>query len=87
MAGFSVPKKKFKSSVDRHRIRRLIVEGWRLQKHLLYADIPPALQVHLFFIFTDTKKPEFDTVQKAAAGCIEKLKVAMPQIGKPPEIE
>ena len=33
---FSVPKKHFKSSVVRNKIKRRIREAYRLQKHLLY---------------------------------------------------
>jgi ribonuclease P protein component len=72
-AGFSVPKKKFRSSVNRHRIRRLVVESWRLNKHLLYPAIPDDKQLHLFFIFTDIKMPEYETVRAAVVKGIGKL--------------
>ena len=78
MVGFSVPKKKFKSSVHRHRVRRLMVEAWRLNKHMVYGDIPGELQLHMFFIFTDDKLPEYDTVARSMLLCIEKLR-ALPQ--------
>lgn len=73
MAGFSVPKKKFRSSVHRHRIRRLIVEAWRLNKHLLYAEVPEGHQLHLFFIYTDTHFPEFTAMNNTVLACIKKL--------------
>jgi ribonuclease P protein component len=72
-AGFSVPKKKFRSSVDRHRIRRLLVEAWRLNKHAVYAAVPEDRQLHLFFVFTDTKMPDCETVSAAVIKGIEKL--------------
>jgi hypothetical protein len=72
-AGFSVPKKKFKSSVKRHRIRRLMVEVWRHHKHTLHAAIPPGQQLHLFLIFTDTKLPDLALVQKAIIAGVDKL--------------
>jgi ribonuclease P protein component len=62
-AGFSVPKKKFRSSVQRHRIRRLMVEAWRLNKHTLYDALPADKQLHLFFIFTDIVMPDYETVR------------------------
>ncbi len=71
--GFSVPKKKFRSSVQRHRIRRLMAEAWRLHKHLLYAHIPEDRQLHLFLIFTDIKMPEYELVQAAVVKGIGKL--------------
>jgi ribonuclease P protein component len=72
--GFSVPKKKFRLSVHRHRITRLLREAWRLNKHDLYAIIPPGKQLHLFLIFTDKEMPEFEKVQAAVIKAIEKLK-------------
>jgi len=71
--GFSVPKKKFRSSVHRHRIRRLMVEAWRLNKHTLYSDIPAEKQLHLFIIFTDVKIPEYEIVKEGVLKGIEKL--------------
>ena len=73
MVGFSVPKKKFSSSVHRHRIRRLMAEAWRLNKQTLYTTIPADKQLHLFFIFTDTAMPDQDTVKDAVVKGIGKL--------------
>ena len=78
MTGFSVPKKKFSSSVHRHRIRRLMSEAWRLNKHTIYADIPPDKQLHLFFIFTGTAMPEYEVVKDAVVKGIEKLRNLSP---------
>ncbi len=83
MAGFSVPKKKFGSSVKRHRIRRLMVEAWRTNKHGLYAVIPEDQQLHIFFIFTDNTMPDHETVTRAIIGCIEKLVEAITANTKP----
>jgi len=71
--GFSVPKKKFRSSVHRHRIRRLMAEAWRLHKHTLYASVPNEHQMHLFLIFTDAAMPEYEVVKDAVVKGIEKL--------------
>ncbi len=78
MTGFSVPKKKFKSSVHRHRVRRLMVEAWRLNKHILYAEIATNVQLHMFLLFTDNKLPDYDTVLKAMLQVIDKLKRQAP---------
>jgi ribonuclease P protein component len=72
-AGFSVPKKKFKSSVHRHRIRRLVVESWRLHKHLLYEAVPADKQVHLFFVFTGKEMPEYEPVKEAVIKAVGQL--------------
>jgi ribonuclease P protein component len=71
--GFSVPKKKFRHSVQRHRITRLMREAWRLSKHSLYAAIPADTQLHLFIVYTDTALPDFATVQTVLAKGIERL--------------
>jgi ribonuclease P protein component len=72
-AGFSVPKKKFRSSVHRHRIRRLMVEAWRLNKHTLYEAIALNQQIRLFLIFTDNKMPDYEPVKEAVVKGVEKL--------------
>lgn len=71
--GFSVPKKRFSSSVDRHRIRRLMSEAWRLNKKALYTNLPAETQLQLFFIFTGDKLPEYTEVENAVIKLIEKL--------------
>jgi ribonuclease P protein component len=74
MTGFSVPKKKMKLSVDRHRVRRLMVECWRLQKHELYAVIPQEQQYHLFILHTNTTIPDYADVHRATTEGIARLK-------------
>jgi len=71
--GFSVPKKKFRSSVDRHRVRRLLVEAWRLNKHNLTECIPDDQGLHVFLLFLNTELPEYDSVEVAVANGIKKL--------------
>ncbi len=73
-AGFSVSKKKFKHAVKRNRVKRLMREAWRLQKHQL-NNIPSGKQLHLFFIYTDNKITEFQNVKEAVLKCIEKLQI------------
>jgi ribonuclease P protein component len=74
LTGFSVPKKKFKKSVDRHRIRRLMSESWRLNKYLIYPCISLQQQIHLFLIYTGTALPDFETVRTATIKGIGILK-------------
>ena len=68
-----MPKKKFRSSVDRHRVRRLMVEAWRLNKQPLYEAIPAGTQMHLFFLFTGSKMPAYQEVQSVVLRAINKL--------------
>jgi len=74
LAGFSVPKKKFHSSVSRHRVRRLMSEAWRLSKQGLYPCVPEDRQLHLFLIFTDAAMPDHLKVKEAITNGIERLK-------------
>jgi ribonuclease P protein component len=74
LTGFSVPKKKFGSSVKRHRIRRLMSEAWRLNKQTLYEAIPAGHQLHVFLIFTDAAMPVYETVKEAIVKGVESLK-------------
>jgi ribonuclease P protein component len=74
--GFSVPKKKFRHSVQRHRITRLMREAWRLNKHSLYEAVPAETQLHIFIIYTDNTLPDFTTVQNVIIKGIEALTAA-----------
>nr|WP_276133705.1 ribonuclease P protein component [Flavipsychrobacter sp. JY13-12] len=80
--GFSVPKKKHRLSVTRHRIRRLMAEAWRLQKQELYPAIPEDTQIQLFILYTDTTaNPTQEQVMKAVLKGMGKLKTAInPQV-------
>jgi ribonuclease P protein component len=71
--GFSVPKKKFRHSVQRHRITRLMREAWRLNKHSLYAAIPADTQLHLFIVYTEVTLPDFATIEATIVKGIERL--------------
>ena len=82
-AGFSVPKKKFKHATDRNRIKRLLRESWRLQKHTLLTGIPEGQQLQLFLIFTDTSLPEYLKVKEATAKAIDRLLIALNDLAKP----
>jgi ribonuclease P protein component len=77
LAGFSVPKKKFRHSVDRHRIRRLMVEAWRLNKQSLYEAIPADVQLHVFCVFVDKAEPAYEMVRSAMVISLTKLGEAL----------
>ena len=58
-AGVTVSSKIFSKAVDRNRIKRLLRETYRLQKHLLMETVPAGKGVELFFVFTEKQLPEF----------------------------
>lgn len=66
----SVSKRSFKRAVDRNRIKRLMKEAWRLQKHRLYD----ALNAHekqrgLVLIYVGKELPNLEEMQ----ACVERL--------------
>ena len=71
--GFSVPKKKFRLSVQRHRIRRLMVEVWRVNKHALYATIPADKQLQMFILYTGKAEQTYTEVAEGMLKGIERL--------------
>lgn len=74
--GFSIPKKRIKLANGRNRIRRLIKEAWRLQKHPIYSQIPAGVQLHCFLVYTGSpvvKDFTLDMAKEAVSKAIGKL--------------
>ncbi|MEM9885185.1 MAG: ribonuclease P protein component [Bacteroidota bacterium] len=71
---FSVPKKKFKSAVDRNRIKRQLREAWRLNKHLLYGKIKMRDSSYVFMIiYVAKEKVSYREIEKNAQRMIQKF--------------
>ena len=72
--GVSASKKNFKTAVDRNRIKRLLRENYRLNKHPLHDYMTNnGKQVALFFMFIDKTLPENSLLQKKMPLIIDKL--------------
>ena len=54
--GVSVPKRNFKRAVDRNRIKRLMRETYRLQKHLVYNAVDKPYVFMISYIAKDEWK-------------------------------
>ena len=71
LAAFTVPKRNFKSAVDRNRIKRQLREVYRLNKHLL--DEKEDGKLLMLFLFLGKVKPQYADLDKAMVNLLSKL--------------
>jgi len=73
-AGFTVSTKYFKKAVDRNRIRRLIKEGYRLQKNELQQNLAyNNKRLGVFLIYAGKEIPEYPLVVEKIAAILVRL--------------
>lgn len=73
-AGFSAAKRRFKRATDRNRIKRLLREQWRINRHTLEEAIPDDQRLLVFLIFTGSELPDTSIVAECMCKAISKLK-------------
>lgn len=71
----SVPKRNFKRSVDRNRIRRQIREAYRLNKNSIFSEFGPELvPLHLAILYTSKEKIPFKKLEEKLILILKRLK-------------
>lgn len=69
----SVPKKNFKSAVERNRIKRLMKESIRLNKNILEQEIQSDRQLALFLIYTSKEELSFEIINQKMIKLLNKI--------------
>lgn len=83
--GVGVGKKYFKKAVDRNRIKRLMREAYRINKHALNnitASESP-LHLNIFFLFNGREMPDYRLIFDKMSILIEKLENRLKEQKKP----
>lgn len=76
--GVSVSTRNFKKAADRNRIKRLLREAYRQQKHELIEVVGASgLQVSVFFIYLDKTLPTYDLLFDKMRYCLKRLRKTM----------
>ena len=72
----SVPKRCFKRAVKRNRIKRLVREAYRLNKHILADALErhePQMSATMAFIYTDSHLHGYATVEQRVRNLLTRL--------------
>jgi ribonuclease P protein component len=71
-AGVSVSKRNFKLAVDRNRIKRLMRESYRKNKHLIYNDDDTKKHI-LMFIYQAKREVSYEQMEEKMVELIQKF--------------
>lgn len=69
---FTASKKLFKRAVHRNRIKRLLREAYRLNKHIIYQEFTHE-QLAIFIIYIGKELPKFQQIETATKKGLKKI--------------
>jgi ribonuclease P protein component len=76
--GVTANKRNFKKAVDRNRIKRLLREAFRKQKHIILPSTE-SFAIHVFFVFIDKALPSQQLIDEKMKVALQKLLKQLPQ--------
>lgn len=69
----SVSKRKLKRAVDRNRVKRLVREACRINKHFLYSALPEGTSLYVGFVWIPSEILGFDYVNQKMGASMARL--------------
>lgn len=79
--GVSASTRQFKNATDRNRIKRLLREAYRQQKHdLLESATQKGVVLSVFFIYLDKTMPDYDLLFDKMRYCLKRLRKTLEEL-------